>query len=181
MSSRSSGSVDARRDASSSASGNADSLWGTLKPALRRPVQNARSCTVLSASARALPDTMTRPASRRADTPGRATPTRRSVRILMPRSFHGDYDLAAGMPFFQVAKRLGRLTQPVGLVDDRRDSPGFHEPSKRREVVFVELCQDHAEFLAGKWRQQPRFGWLYQPAEPAARVGRADHDVDPVR
>ena len=48
-----------------------------------------------------------------------------------------DDDLAFGVPFAEVAQRLGHLAQPVPAVDDHRDLCRLAEPNDRRHVLYT--------------------------------------------
>src|ERR1700757_1130546 len=84
-------------------------------------------------------------------------------RILL---LHRYDDFAASVPSFQVAQRLGPITQFVGPVDDRCDLTGLHEARECAQVFPVELCKDRDEFLTGEMGDDPALERLPQPPEP---------------
>ena len=69
-------------------------------------------------------------------------------KLAQGRASHPDHDLPSGVTCFQVAHRLGGLTQRVGPVDDRRDLAGFDEVFDDLQVLLAPFRQERQQPLA---------------------------------
>src|SRR5215467_12117992 len=84
-------------------------------------------------------------------------PVRRRVRVRPRRTLpHGDDDLAIGVPFAEIAQRLGHLAERKAAVDDRGDLSGLDELNEGVQVLDAEPDSQQPDALAlGSSDQRP--------------------------
>src|SRR5215212_9894979 len=91
---------------------------------------------------------------------------------------HGDGDLAADVTIDQVPDCRGNLAEGICPIDDCLDRAGLDKISQGDQVGGVLRCDEGAQFLANKKRQDLRAQSSVGTAQPPA-IGLAPDDDEP--